>query len=291
MDKNLAQQYGYEPPISLLLMAGDVRKDKGWRNYQEDYGFSETDIPELVRMILDDNLYWAMSDKIEVWSPIHAWRALAQMNAQEVIPPMLKRLNEQDDEEENNFDDWIGSEIIAVSSKLGPPILPKLKGFLENPRHNKWGRAEIGECIERIGQQYPESRDECVAILMEQLKKFSRQKKHLNGTLISNLAALQAVEAADLIEKAFAVNRVDLAIGGDWEEIQIQLGLLEKRITPPPKHGWLDFQLRQEAKEKNPKAQSDDRPFGWTAAEITSQKRSKPVKRLKGGKKKSKKRR
>jgi hypothetical protein len=39
-------------------------------------------------------------------------------------------------------------------------------------------------------------------------------------------------ESADVIEQAFASGRVDLMVRGDWEDVQIELGLLDKRITP-----------------------------------------------------------
>ncbi len=34
------------------------------------------------------------------------------------------------------------------------------------------------------------------------------------------------------MEKAFAEEKVDLTIQGDWEDVQIELGLLDERQTP-----------------------------------------------------------
>ncbi len=56
----------------------------------------------------------------------------------------------------------------------------------------------------------------------------------MNGFIIADLAELGATEAAPLMEEAFAVERVDLSVGGDWEDIQIELGLLAERKTIPP---------------------------------------------------------
>jgi hypothetical protein len=44
------------------------------------------------------------------------------------------------------------------------------------------------------------------------------------------------------MQAAFAANRVALDLGGDWEEVQIALGLLDERITPKP--NW--FQVERE---------------------------------------------
>ena len=35
------------------------------------------------------------------------------------------------------------------------------------------------------------------------------------------------------MEAAFVAEKVDLSIAGDWEDVQIALGLLAQRLTPP----------------------------------------------------------
>ena len=47
-----------------------------------------------------------------------------------------------------------------------------------------------------------------------------------------HLAELKVVEAAPLMEEAFAARRVDDMVMGDWEDVQIELGLLAERLTP-----------------------------------------------------------
>jgi hypothetical protein len=73
--------------------------------------------------------------------------------------------------------------------------------------------------------------------LTDQLRQ-ADQDPSLNAFLINSLVALRAVEAAPVIEAAFAANAVDLSIQGDWEEVQIKLGLLTQRLTPRPR-SWL----------------------------------------------------
>ena len=43
---------------------------------------------------------------------------------------------------------------------------------------------------------------------------------------------LEAVEAAPLMERAFVANLVDESLRGDWEEVQMDLGLKPFRETP-----------------------------------------------------------
>jgi hypothetical protein len=60
---------------------------------------------------------------------------------------------------------------------------------------------------------------------------FEKNEPALNGFLIANLLYLKAVEAAPVMERAFAADCVDETIVGDWEDVQIKLGLLDSRKT------------------------------------------------------------
>jgi hypothetical protein len=58
------------------------------------------------------------------------------------------------------------------------------------------------------------------------LEYFAANEPDVNGFLILGLVELQATEAAPLIERAFAARSVDLMVMGDWEDVQVELGLL-----------------------------------------------------------------
>ena len=60
-----------------------------------------------------------------------------------------------------------------------------------------------------------------------------------NALIIADLTDLNAVESTSVMEAAFKAKKVDLSIQGDWEETQIYMGLLHKRITPKPEYGWV----------------------------------------------------
>ena len=63
-------------------------------------------------------------------------------------------------------------------------------------------------------------------------RAFAGQDAGLNGSLVSSLVALGAVEAAPLIEQAFAAGQVDEMVMGDWEDVQIAFGLKAEREAP-----------------------------------------------------------
>ena len=49
-----------------------------------------------------------------------------------------------------------------------------------------------------------------------------------NGLLIGMLVDLEATEKASLIEQVFEADKVDENVTGTWEDVQIELGLLER---------------------------------------------------------------
>jgi hypothetical protein len=81
-----------------------------------------------------------------------------------------------------------------------------------------------------------------VAALGRQLEAFARQSSAFNTVLVGGLVELEAIEAAPVMEQAFAAEKVDVWFHGDWEDVQIELGLLDQRTTPPPDYraemGW-----------------------------------------------------
>jgi hypothetical protein len=90
----------------------------------------------------------------------------------------------------------------------------------------------VGEGLVEIAGAYPEARSECVAALARPLERFAENDPTFNGGVIGCLAHLKAVEAAPLMERAFAAGKVDEFICGGWEEIRYELGL---RADPPPR--------------------------------------------------------
>ena len=93
--------------------------------------------------------------------------------------------------------------------------------------------------FERNRAAHPAVRVECVSLIVQPLEQFAANDPTLNGCLISDLIDLKAVEAAPLMARAFEANQVDLSVAGDWEDVQVELGLLAQRETPR-RNSWLE---------------------------------------------------
>jgi hypothetical protein len=221
----------YSPPVSQLLTLGDPRALRTWLDYLA-LGLTLDHVPDLIRMALDEDLHWADSESDEVWAPLHAWRALAQLRAEAAVEPLvglLERVDELDD-------DWTKEELPQVFGYIGQAAIAPLAQFLADPEQDLWARVAAAYAFAEIGQRHPTLRDQCVSRLTQQLEQHAQQDLILNGFLISYLTDLQAVEATPVMERAFAADRVDISIQGDWEDTQIKLGLLQERLTPKPNY-------------------------------------------------------
>ena len=220
----------YTFPLDKLLTLGDARPTMSrWPDYRQ-YGLAPEHIPDLVRMATDEELYLAGSDSPEAWAPMHAWRALGQFRAESAIGPLLSLLHWIDD----NDDDMINEEVPDVLGMIGPAAIPAVAEYLADTSHGLWARVAATISLKEIGQRHPESRDECVMVLTRQLEHFQEQDKSLNAFLVGPLRDLRAVESAPVMERAFAADRVDIGVQGDWEDVQIDMGLRQERETPKP---------------------------------------------------------
>jgi HEAT repeat protein len=170
---------------------------------------------------------------------LHAWRALGQLRAESAVEPLttlLDRIDKDDDE-------WVQEDLPEVFGMIGPAAIPGLRDFLGDADHGEWGRIAAGDSLVKIVRRFPETREQAVAILTDQLRRFAEQERVVNAFLVEALCEFKAVESAAVIEQAFAADTVDLSVLGDWEEAQILLGLLEKRVTPAPNFLALEFGL------------------------------------------------
>jgi len=239
----------YPPPVDKLLAYGDARNFREWPDYLQ---LGPEHIPDLIRMATDDDLLWAGSDSLEVWAPIHAWRALGQLCAEAAIEPLLTLFDALDAE------DWILEEMPEVYGLIGPAAIPALTAYLADTSHLLFSRVAASGCLQHIGAQHPEARAECVAAITRQLERFAENDPTLNGDLVASLLDLKAVESAPVMERAFAANRVDLSVTGDWEDAQVEFGLKPARETP--RLNYLLESMPRLAPASRPVVSAVDRP-------------------------------
>jgi hypothetical protein len=219
----------YEDPVCRLLGMGTPESSTEYATL----GIGQEHVPALIRMATDPRLHQVKTASDEVWAPVHAWRALSQLRAQTAVEPLVDLLRLVDEQQ----DDWAAEDLPRALSEFGAPAISALSAFLEDASRGPWARVAASAGLVRVAQRHPQERATCIAVLTDQLERFAVNGQGLNAFLVSALIDLDAVESAKTIERAFAAGAVDLAVLGDWEDVQIELGLLDERVTPRPTWG------------------------------------------------------
>jgi hypothetical protein len=210
----------YQPPVDKLLAYGEsnLMTPDEWPDYRE-LGIGPEHIPDLIRMATDEELNEADSESREVWAPIHAWRALGQLRAVEAVEPLLGLFDRLE------YDDWVNEELPDVFGMIGPAALPVLAEYIADLSHNDSSRISAIAGIENIGKRWPDAKGESITLLEERLKRFEENEPDVNGFIVEALVELGARETAPVIERAFDEGYVDPIVMGDWDDVQVELGL------------------------------------------------------------------
>ena len=229
-------------PVSQLITLGET-PIHGSRNYLK-MGLAREHIPDLIRLVEDEelrNLPWDEKGNVppQVYAQVHAWRVLAQLGAVEAIPSFIALLHYIDEDN----DDYIGEEMPIMLGKLGAPAIDACREYLADQSHSTFARVAASYALSEIGKQHPETRDACVQALISTLRDYQNDDETVNAFSLSYLAELKAVEAAPLAEEIFKAGRAVLEVAGDYEDYQIRVGLLKKRLTPSKSRSITDLEF------------------------------------------------
>jgi hypothetical protein len=223
---NTNKTYNYSPPVSNLLTYGDCRDYFEWPNYL-DMGFTNKDVPDLIRMALDPDLNFADSDSSEVWAPIHAWRVLGQMRAEAAIEALLPLFHMFEDDDNGGGSDWVSGDLAEVYALFGAKAIPALSAYLEDASHGDYPRSDVSHTLVLIAQKHPDTRSQCVELITRELTRFKENSFDLNAFYIADLIDLKAIESLDVIQQAFDADRVETSIVGEFYDVQLDLGVIE----------------------------------------------------------------
>jgi hypothetical protein len=160
-------------------------------------------------------------------APVHAWRALAQLKAGDVVEPLLQAY-EQFGEQDSGWWEWFSDELPDVFLMIGESAIPGIRRYLSHrgpSQEAAFSQFTAIEGLEKIAKANPELKPQCIEICIEELRYASKHSTDVNGFLAGVLASFKVVDAANVIEQAFAGGYVDPSISGDWDDIQVDLGL------------------------------------------------------------------
>lgn len=208
-----------EPAVRLLSLGNDTLADD-WLDYGSQFGFTSDHAAELIRLATDPQWNELAADRPEIWAPIHAIRALGQLQIEEAIAPLIGLLTQNDDYIQLNVPDALG--------KIGGAAIAPLSELINDDQQEESARGFAIAALGAIGREHPTDRGAAVEALMTLLAEPTRYPEALTTYMASELIDLKATEAAPLIQQAFASDMIDEWIIGSWPQVQIDLGLKQE---------------------------------------------------------------
>ncbi|MEQ8674633.1 MAG: hypothetical protein RLP44_16435 [Aggregatilineales bacterium] len=208
-DEEEVESQPYAPPVDQLLTLGRRNEITDVDYY--DLGIRKKHVPELMRMVADESLHNAAWDDngeepLEVWAPIHAWRALAQMQAVQTAQHLIDHLFWRVDDD----DDWVRSEMPLVFDIFGVKAIPPLMEYL-NPEHPNGIEPRllaIG-CLMVIALHYDRADIVVGELLYQQLQRHAEHFPQVNARLAIALMGLKP-DSTDLIDEATTAGHIDI---------------------------------------------------------------------------------
>ena len=122
-------------------------------------------------------------------------------------------------------------EFPVVFKMIGKEAAPALMSYVQDWKNYLFARIAALEGIINIGKSDPEFKSECIEFLRSSLEDYEEDDPGINANYVAGLTDLKDMDSLDLIEEAYEAGCVDEMVIGDWEDIQIKLGLISERTT------------------------------------------------------------
>lgn len=220
----------YPADMAELLSLGKPADDTDDNADYDRYADALADhVPDLIRMVLDDDLNNRDGSDPAVWAPVHALRILAILAPVEAAEPILECLAWEGD--------WLRADLENLYSGIGPSTIPLLQAYMADATHKANARSHASDLLKAIAKAHPAQMELVVDGLIDYLDRpFADENAAEEVTtafVISDLVNLKATRAYDAIRRAFAEDRVDTQIL-DLEFVEQEFGMRPKPDLSKP---------------------------------------------------------
>jgi len=222
-----------------------MRTEQFTPNYLE-LGFNEANIDDLIEIALDKGLRFSNSDdEKEIYYPCHAIQILGQLGTLKPFDALLERI---DDFVE---DEYYTSAVAYCFRKVSKDRAEKLIAYFVSPYKEESNRSLILEVLETFMKENSPFNEKLEEACLKHLNREDETDDFLNASVIFTLIDLSGAKHIDLIREVFEKKPVDSFYDGDLEDIEIRLGLREKRSKPKEKNFFQKLLEVEEIYEPN----------------------------------------
>lgn len=218
----------YPQRFQKLLQHGsdNLMRTKKFSLDYEKMGFTQDDAKLLTEIALDNNLeFFNAEDEKIAYAPPHAIMALAQLKIVEPFEAILERIEFFEE------DDYYLNAALRYFTALGNQKTDTLIQYFLDKTKSHYNRMLVYESLEKTVLNYPDLTKKIEKASVEYLQRDDELFDSLNAVVIFTLIDISKAQHIELIRKVFATKPVDIFYDGDLEDIEIRLGLREKRAT------------------------------------------------------------
>jgi hypothetical protein len=228
LDKDILEK-NYSKKLQPLFELESDSLTRNNFNYDE-FRFTQDDIDELIGLATDSSYklinYQEHEELVErfFYGTIHAVNILGKIKAVESIEFILKKM-----EEESEGNEYFLEAFVSYVTNMGINGLDFFEKYIfEKPE--EYNLISIFDGIDYMLEEEPSSVSRVEEIMIMYLKNEKTHPAPLSFA-ISTLINIGEDKHIDLIRETFKTKDVDTLLRGDLEDIEIELGLREKRVT------------------------------------------------------------
>ena len=199
----------YSPPVAALLM--DAEPD-----YQA-IGLTEQHIPELIELATDREI---LMDWDRQAACVAAWKALAYLHAEDAVTPLIGIFPLIDDGMH-----IIMNELPAAFGGIGAAAVDPLYAYMTETTNTETARIVAVMGLIAVAEANPDQQVTVADLFNTTFADYATYSNEFNGYLVMGLVKTGATDAAKTIEQAFEAKQVDPFIIGDWDKVQVEMGL------------------------------------------------------------------
>jgi hypothetical protein len=195
----------YSPPLNGLLNLGWQADEQAVSAFARLASLQASHVPDLLRMVLDEELRGGWPADAPTWAPLHALRLLGQLRARQTAAPLLALM-----EDEN---DWLSDLLPSVWAAMGPKAASPLWDYLEQRVAPPQWRGNVIIGLAHMGQEHKAYRREVIDGFIKLLEESPPGDEEANGYVVHALASLLKVRRAwPAIRRAYDSNKLDDSI-------------------------------------------------------------------------------